>query len=47
MVDEDLCAQMTCGLVPAVDLKTLLEVARWIEQLPSTCATHTQGTVDL
>jgi len=34
MVDADLCAQMTCGLQPAADLPTLLEVVRWIEQHP-------------
>jgi hypothetical protein len=31
MVDADLCGQMTCGLQPAVDLSTLLELVRWLE----------------
>jgi hypothetical protein len=31
MVDRDLCAQMTCGLQPAADLATLLELVRWLE----------------
>jgi hypothetical protein len=34
MVDADLCAQMTCGLLPAVDLPTLIELVRWMEQHP-------------
>jgi len=36
MVDSDLCRQMTCGLQPAVDLPTLLELVRWMEHHPTT-----------
>jgi len=35
MVDADLCGQMTCGLQPAVDLTTLLELVRWLEEHPT------------
>jgi len=35
MVDADLCGQMTCGLQPAVDLPTLLELVRWLESHPA------------
>jgi len=31
MVDSDSCGRMTCGLQPAVDLSTLLELLRWLE----------------
>jgi hypothetical protein len=30
MLDEERCAQMTCGLQPAVDLATLLDLADWL-----------------
>jgi hypothetical protein len=33
MLDEDRCAQMTCGFLPAVDLETLLELADWLQGL--------------
>jgi hypothetical protein len=32
MVDRDLCAQMACGLLPTVDLPSLLELARWLRE---------------
>jgi hypothetical protein len=35
MLDADLCGQMTCGLQPAVDLPTLLELVRWLKQHPT------------
>jgi hypothetical protein len=35
MVDADLCGQMTCGLQPAADLATLLELVRWLEEHPT------------
>ena len=35
MVDADLCGQMTCGLQPATDLPTLLELVRWLKQHPT------------
>ena len=34
MVDADRCGQMTCGLQPAVDLPTLLELVRWLKAHP-------------
>ena len=34
-VDADLCGQMTCGLQPAADLPTLLELVRWLEEHPT------------
>jgi hypothetical protein len=34
MVDADLCGQMTCGLQPAADLPTLLELVRWLKEHP-------------
>jgi hypothetical protein len=34
MVDADFCGQMTCGLQPAADLSTLLELARWLKEHP-------------
>ena len=30
MLDQERCAQMTCGLQPAVDLMTLLDLADWV-----------------
>jgi hypothetical protein len=33
MLDEERCAQMTFGLLPAVDLDTLLELADWLHGL--------------
>jgi hypothetical protein len=30
MLDQERCAQMTCGLQPAVDLATLVELADWL-----------------
>jgi hypothetical protein len=36
MVDADLCGQMTCGLQPAVDVSTLLELVRWLAEHPTT-----------
>ena len=30
MVDPDLCGRMTCGVLPTVDLASLLELARWL-----------------
>ena len=33
MLDQDRCAQMTCGLQPAVELDSLLELARWLRAL--------------
>jgi hypothetical protein len=30
-LDQDCCAQMTCGLQPAVDLATLLDLADWVK----------------
>ena len=35
MVDADLCRQMTCGLQPAADLSTLLELVRWLDEDPT------------
>ncbi len=35
MVDADLCRLMTCGLLPAADLSTLLELVRLLEGHPS------------
>jgi hypothetical protein len=32
MVDADFCHQMTCGLQPAADLTTLLELVHWLKQ---------------
>jgi hypothetical protein len=32
MVDADLCDQMTCGLLPAADLSSLLELVRWLDE---------------
>jgi hypothetical protein len=32
MVDADLCGQMTCGLLPAADLPSLLELVRWLNE---------------
>jgi len=34
MVDIDLCGQMTCGLQPAADLPTLLELVHWLKEHP-------------
>ena len=31
MLDQERCAQMTCGLQPAVDLAALLELADWLQ----------------
>ena len=31
-VDADACRRMTCGLQPAVDLSTLLELIRWLNE---------------
>jgi hypothetical protein len=31
MLDQERCAQMTFGLLPAVDLDTLLELADWLQ----------------
>jgi hypothetical protein len=36
MVDADLCGQMTIGLQPAVDVSTLLELVRWLDEHPTT-----------
>jgi len=33
MLDADRCAQMTCGLQPAVDLLSLMELADWLRAL--------------
>jgi hypothetical protein len=38
MLDPDFCGQMTCGLLPTVDLPSLLELARWLRE---------QATADL
>ena len=35
MVDADLCGQMTCGLRPAANLPTLLELVRWLKEHPT------------
>ena len=35
MVDADVCRQMTCGLQPAADLPSLLELIRWLENHPT------------
>ena len=32
MVDPDLCGHMTSGLLPAVDVPSLLELARWLRE---------------
>jgi hypothetical protein len=31
MLDQERCAQMTCGLQPTVDLAALLELADWLQ----------------
>ena len=31
MLDQERCAQMTCGLQPTVDLAALLELANWLQ----------------
>jgi len=31
MLDQERCAQMTCGLQPAVDLAALLDLADWLQ----------------
>ena len=33
MLDADRCTQMTCGLQPAVDLASLIELAEWLRAL--------------
>jgi hypothetical protein len=33
MLDADCCAQMTCGLQPAVDLSSLMELADFLRAL--------------
>ena len=33
MLDEERCAEMTYGLLPTVDLDTLLELANWLQGL--------------